>query len=133
VFRSGRLLITQRPEGGHLGGLWEFPGGKREDGETFESCLARELGEELGIKVEVGELIESLVHTYPEKTVRLCFFRCRWLRCEPQPLGCSAFAWIRVDQLDAYAFPPADAKLLTRLRSSPELWQDAGAVQPEGN
>src|ERR1035438_758060 len=60
VFREGKLLITQRYADAHLGGLWEFPGGKREPNETFEACLARELREELGIEVTVGELAESL-------------------------------------------------------------------------
>src|SRR5579871_5840657 len=71
VFRDGKLLITRRHAGAHLGGLWEFPGGKREANETFEGCLARELREELGIEVIVGEVLESLTHAYPEKTVTL--------------------------------------------------------------
>ena len=62
VFDQGRLLITQRNESDHLGGLWEFPGGKVESGETFEECLCRELREELGIDIEVGVLVESISH-----------------------------------------------------------------------
>jgi mutator protein MutT len=122
VFRQGRLLITQRPAGGHLAGLWEFPGGKREPDETFEQCLQRELREELGIEVEVGELVESIVHDYPEKRVHLCFYRCAWRRHEPQPLGCAALAWARRDELGGYEFPAADARLLQRLDTSDELW-----------
>src|SRR5882762_10747566 len=99
VFRDGKLLITQRPAGGHLAGLWEFPGGKREPRETFEQCLQRELKEELGIEVEVHEPIESLTHDYPEKTVHLRFFRCRWKRREPRALGCPAFRWVSADEL----------------------------------
>src|SRR6266478_535050 len=71
IFRDGKLLITQRYPEAHLGGLWEFPGGKREPGETFEQCLERELREELGIEVFIGELLVSLEHAYPEKTVQL--------------------------------------------------------------
>src|SRR5256885_5129167 len=93
VFRDGKLLITQRYAEAHLGGLWEFPGGKREPGETFHQCLVRELLEELGIVVSVGQLIESLVHAYPEKTVQLNFYRCELMRGEPQPLGCANFRW----------------------------------------
>src|SRR6185369_202540 len=78
VFRDGRVLITQRRPGGHLGGLWEFPGGKRESGETFARCLRRELMEELGIEAEVGECLGSVTHRYPGKTVRLKFYRCAW-------------------------------------------------------
>jgi mutator protein MutT len=122
IFREGRLLITQRHAKAHLGGLWEFPGGKRHDGETFEACLQRELMEELGIEVEVGNCLESVIHAYPEKTVRLEFFLCRWLRHEPRPLGCPALAWVTSAQLADYEFPAADARLLERLRSSPELW-----------
>ena len=122
VFREGKLLITQRQAEAHLGGLWEFPGGKREPGETFEQCLRRELVEELGIEVEVGALLEEITHEYPERCVRLQFFLCRWLANEPQPLGCAALAWIMREQLGEYSFPAADARLLGRLRRSSELW-----------
>lgn len=120
VFRSGKLLITQRYPDAHLGGLWEFPGGKLHADETFEACLHRELMEELGIEVAVGELIESIEHAYPEKKVLLKFFRCEWIRGEPQPLGCPAFRWITREELDKYQFPPADARLLQRL---PTIWK----------
>lgn len=122
LIREQRLLITQRPAGSHLEGLWEFPGGKREAGETFEQCLLRELEEELGIEVEVGPLVETLVHSYPEKTVCLKFFRC-WLKNkEPRPLGCSDFRWVTASQLAQYQFPAADALLLRRLEYDQELW-----------
>ena len=116
VFRNGRLLITQRPFDAHLGGLWEFPGGKRHPNETFEDCLRRELQEELGIEVEISGLFESITHVYPEKTVHLKFFRCRWLRHEPEARGCPAFAWVEPAQLGGYEFPAADARLLARLQ-----------------
>jgi 8-oxo-dGTP diphosphatase len=124
VFRDGKLLITRRPPDSHLGGLWEFPGGKREPNESFQECLVRELLEELAIEVAVGELVESLTHAYPDKTVHLRFFRCRWQRHEPQTLGCSAFKWVTAPELSHYAFPAADARLLGKLQASPELWQD---------
>jgi len=124
VFRDGKLLITQRHAKAHLGGLWEFPGGKREQNETFEECLARELREELGIEVAVGELVESLSHDYPEKTVHLRFYRCHWKRSEPQALGCPAFKWITADELRNYEFPAADARLLERLLADTRLWDD---------
>jgi mutator protein MutT len=122
VFRDGKLLITQRPADGHLGGLWEFPGGKREVGESFESCLRRELMEELGIEAEVGALVESITHAYPEKTVHLRFFRCVWKRHEPQALGCPAFKWVTAKELDEHPFPAADARLLGRLAATTALW-----------
>lgn len=123
VFRDGQLLITQRPAGGHLAGLWEFPGGKRETHETFAQALHRELMEELGIEVEVREVVESIMHDYPEKSVRLEFFRCAWRRHEPQALGCPALRWVRVEELDAFEFPAADARLLARLKGEPALWR----------
>jgi mutator protein MutT len=125
VFRDGKLLITQRHLEAHLGGLWEFPGGKRKPNEGFEACLERELREELGIEVTVGELVESITHAYPEKTVHLRFYRCRWERHEPQPLGCPAFKWISAAELKDYQFPAADARLLERLRQSFTLWCQA--------
>ena len=123
VFRRGDLLITQRYPDAHLGGLWEFPGGKREPHETFTECLHRELREELGIEVEVREEVEFLTHDYPEKRVLLRFFRCAWRRNEPQTLGCPAFHWVRREDLAQYEFPAADARLLGKLASWDELWQ----------
>ena len=122
VFRDGKLLITRRHAGAHLGGLWEFPGGKRECDETFESCLARELKEELGIEVAVRELFETIEHAYPEKRVLLKFFRCEWLANEPRALGCPAFQWVTRGELADYKFPAADARLLERLRQANVLW-----------
>jgi mutator protein MutT len=123
VFRDRRLLITQRFAGAHLGGKWEFPGGKREDGETFEACLVRELQEELGITVEVGPLLESLTHAYPEKTVHLEFFKCRLLENEPKAIGCPAFQWVTREQLRDFPFPDADARLIRLLEENLEIWE----------
>jgi 8-oxo-dGTP diphosphatase len=117
IVQNGKLLITQRHAKAHLGGLWEFPGGKREPNETFEQCLAREIREELGIKISVGELFEEITHAYPEKTVRLKFFLCQLLQGEPQALGCAAFEWIGKLELSDYDFPAADAQLLEKLRA----------------
>ena len=123
IFRNGKLLITQRHASAHLGGLWEFPGGKREPNETFEECLSRELREELGVEVEVGELLESVTHAYPEKTVHLKFYRCRWKRNEPKAIGCPALKWVNADELDEHEFPAADARLLETLKGTQGLWQ----------
>src|SRR5437764_11967735 len=122
VFRKGKLLITQRHADAHLGGLWEFPGGKRDPHETFEECLARELREELGIEVSVGNLVESLTHEYPDRTVHLRFFRCSWREHEPRALGCAGFTWIPAAELTDYPFPAADARLLETLREDRSLW-----------
>ena len=123
IFHGGRLLITRRPAGGHLAGLWEFPGGKREPGETWSRCLVRELREELGIEVKVGRCVERVTHAYPGKTVVLQFYRCQWLRHEPRALGCPVFKWVDAAGLARHRFPAADAGLVARLQQSPRWWQ----------
>jgi 8-oxo-dGTP diphosphatase len=123
VFRDGRVLIAKRRPQDHLGGLWEFPGGKRQAGESYQDCLRRELMEELGIEVEVGERISSITHDYPEKSVHLEFFLCWWVRHEPRALGCSDFAWVQRDQVAQYSFPAADTQLLAMLTANASLWQ----------
>lgn len=123
VFRDGLLLITQRRSQDHLGGLWEFPGGKVECDESSEECLRRELREELGIEVEVHELVETIRHDYPEKSVQLRFFRCSLLENEPTAIGCATIAWVNAAQLANYEFPAADARLLEQLKISVDLWK----------
>jgi mutator protein MutT len=118
IFHGDKLLITQRHANSHLGGLWEFPGGKREANETFEQCLGREIREELGMEIAVGELFEEITHAYETKTVHLKFFICRWSGGEPQALGCTAFKWVRKGELADYPFPAADERLLQKLNGS---------------
>jgi len=118
IFRAGKILITQRHADSHLGGLWEFPGGKREPDETFELCLVREIREELGVEISVGKLLWEITHDYVDKTVNLKFFICRLIRSEPQPLGCKALKWVGKLELDDHEFLPADAKLLLELKTS---------------
>jgi mutator protein MutT len=122
IFRGGKLLLTQRRADSHLGGLWEFPGGKREPHETFQECLRRELREELACEVEVGMLFESVVHPYPEKTVRLEFFLCRWVSGEPQAIECADLKWVDRQGLAQYEFPAADARLIERLEAGEGGW-----------
>jgi len=122
IFRDNKLLITLRHAKSHLGGLWEFPGGKREAGETFEQCLVREIREELGVEIAVGELFEEIRHDYPEKSVHLKFFICQLLSGEPQPLDCAAVKWIEKAGLAAHEFPAADAQLLQKLKGPQWMW-----------
>ena len=119
IFRGGKLLITQRHAGAHLGGLWEFPGGKREPDESFEACLVREISEELGVAVAIGKLFEEILHVYAEKSVHLKFFLCELSAGDPRPLGCAAIKWIGRTELADYNFPAADARLLDKLRAYP--------------
>jgi mutator protein MutT len=129
IFHQGRLLLTRRHSHAHLGGLWEFPGGKREPGESWEACAIREIREELGVEISVGLLFDSLTHVYPEKTVHLKFFIGRLLQGEPRLLGCAACQWITRDELDQFAFPAADARLLGKLKSPQNsLWADSLSI-----
>ena len=117
IFCEGKILITQRYPDADLGGLWKFPGGKREPGETFEQCLARELREELGVEVNVGGLFQEITHVYADKTVHLKFFLCELLKGEPRPLGCQAVKWAGKSELADHDFPAADGRLLDKLRA----------------
>ena len=122
IFRGGKLLIAQRQAEAHLGGLWEFPGGKLEPGESFEQCLIREIREELGAEIVVGRLFEDIIHDYGEKRVHLKFFVCQLAGGEPQPIGCAALRWIESAELARYEFPAADARLIEKLRRHPWDW-----------
>jgi len=122
IFDSDRLLIAQRPPGVHLEGLWEFPGGKREPGETYESCLLREIREELGCEVLVGPMLHESEHAYPEKSVRIRFFQCRVVSGMPEPLECAALRWVSQDSLGQFQFPEADMALIEQLKMHPEWW-----------
>lgn len=122
IFRNGELLITQRNANSHLGGRWEFPGGKREAGESWEECLAREIREELGVEISVGELFDEISHDYPEKSVQLKFFLCKLISGEPRPIDCAAVKWISKGGLDEHEFPAADAQLLGKLKNAGRVW-----------
>src|SRR3954469_19530834 len=76
VEKDGKILITQRKYEDHLGGIWEFPGGKFKEGETDQACVARELKEELGITVQVGEHLDTIQYAYPDRKLELRFYRC---------------------------------------------------------
>jgi len=115
IERGGRYLLAQRSAGQHLGGLWEFPGGKRQPGERLEACLRRELDEELGVQAEVGEPLAVVPWAYPTRRVVLHFFAChigdRPVHArEGQPLR-----WVAPDELRSLPMPPADAELVARL------------------
>jgi A/G-specific adenine glycosylase len=114
---AGRVLIAQRPLDGLLGGLWEFPGGKREPGEALEACLARELREELSIDVQVGDLFARVEHAFTHFRITLYAYTCRVVSGEAQALGVAAFAWVTPDELDHYAFGKADRQVIAALKA----------------
>jgi mutator protein MutT len=116
IERDGRYLVARRQANAHLGGHWEFPGGKRERGESLEDCLRRELREELGIEITPPQHCQVVTHVYPDRTVELHFYRCAILSGQPQTLQCEAFTWGTPDELAALPFPPADRPVIERLR-----------------
>lgn len=111
----GRYLITQRRRGSHLAGLWEFPGGKMEAGETPAACLRRELTEELSATFTVGGLVETVRWEYPDRTVVLHFFDCRHEAGPIVPCEEQVMEWVEPARLADYDFPPADRELIQRL------------------
>jgi A/G-specific adenine glycosylase len=120
---AGQVLIAQRPLDGLLGGLWEFPGGKQEDGEALPSCLKRELREELAIEVEVGELFVVVKHAFTHFKITLHAFTCTYVEngASPQALGVKDFAWVAPDELDAYSFGKADREVIAELKRREEM------------
>jgi len=114
--RDGAILACQRPAGGRHPGKWEFPGGKREPGESIEECLRRELREELDIEAEVGELVWRTEHAYPGGApIALSFFAVRRFRGVPVSRAFAAIRWVQVAALGALDFLEADRELVDRL------------------
>ncbi len=116
ISRDGRYLIARRRVDTHLGGLWEFPGGKREPGESLTDCLRRELLEELGVDVAAPVPYRVIRHEYPEKTVELHFFHCVICGGEARALDCEEIRWVMPEELTGFEFPPADRPLVEALR-----------------
>src|SRR5215471_3470978 len=114
IERDGRFLVTRRLDHGHLPGVWEFPGGKCEAGESHEACLARELMEELGVRAAIGDEIIVIEHAYPDRTVRL-HFRHAAIAGDPQALLGQQIQWVARGALDTLEFPAADRALIDRL------------------
>lgn len=117
IWRDGRVLATRRPyDADHLPGMWEFPGGKCEAGETPQDCVQREAREELGIDVAIIGEHETIMHAYPERHVTLYPYDCVITNGEPLPIACSELRWLRPEELKADEFPPANSGLIQSLR-----------------
>lgn len=129
IQRDGRYLVSQRPEGSHLGPCWEFPGGKRLATETIEECARRKVREELGIEINVDKLWRVIERSYPERIVKLHFFLCTLESGTPRAIGCQHFRWIQPSEFGNYEFPPADLDIVHELaRKSLRLAAAAAAA-----
>jgi mutator protein MutT len=116
IRRNGNILITRRPDDVHLAGLWEFPGGKVEPGESLQLALVREILEELGVEIAVFDEYFTVEHTYPTKAVRLHFFECSIVSGEPAALQVADLRWVTPTELHTFDFPEADRELLRKLQ-----------------
>jgi 8-oxo-dGTP diphosphatase len=116
IHRDGRYLIARRKPGVHLAGFWEFPGGKREIGESLTECLQRELFEELSIRIDQPIAYRVIRHDYLDQIIELHFFLCAIEQGEPVPIGCEEIRWVYPEDLTQFTFPPADYAVIDALR-----------------
>ena len=110
--QSGQILIDKRKLEGTMGGLWEFPGGKIEAGETVVDCIVREIQEELAIEITVGEHLISIEHTYPTFQITLIVHHCQHISGIPQPIASDEIRWVNSSDLDKYQFPAANMAII---------------------
>jgi A/G-specific adenine glycosylase len=117
IYREGRILIDKRKPEGLLGGLWEFPGGKKRPDESLQAAVRREVREELAITIRVGRLLAVVDHTYSHFRVRIHVFECQHVSGEPRCITCADFRWVRPVDLGRYAFPAANHRIIAALQS----------------
>lgn len=117
IRRKGCFLLTRRPDHVHLGGYWEFPGGKCRPGEAPDLCAEREALEEVGVQCEAVELLPAITHRYPDRTVRLHPVLCEYRGGPPRPLEVAEWTWASPAEFERFEFPEANAPLLALLRS----------------
>ena len=113
---AGQILIDRRRQEGLLGGMWEFPGGKIEPNETVEECIQREIQEELGIDIQVGDHLITVDHAYSHFRVTLNVHHCQYQSGEPKPIECDEIRWVTLDEIQAYPFPKANEKIIEALQ-----------------
>ncbi len=113
--KDGKIIIAQRKINDHLSGMWEFPGGKIEPGETPEQCLGRELMEEFDIDVNIGEYLGSNIHHYDHISIELMAYRASWVSGIITMNDHNAYRWVTIEQLDTFDFAPADIPFVDML------------------
>jgi len=129
IRKDGCLLIAQRNLHDSYGGYWEFPGGKREAGETLEACLAREVLEELGVRIRPQKLLCRRTHEVPGRKITLNFYFCDWIEGTPVALDCKDFRWITRPELGRFNFLPGYLEVLEELK---EHWEEHFKVKGNG-
>jgi A/G-specific adenine glycosylase len=132
VFKNGRLLITQRPAPGLLGGLWEFPGGKLQAGEPPAKACAREIKEEVNLEVEIEEPLTQVRHAYSHFRVHLHVFCCRFVSGRVRRKGPAAHRWIRIEDIDRFPLPRANHRFIPLLKQRAAVGRGfSGGKRPE--
>jgi mutator protein MutT len=116
IKQDGKYLITQRLPDSHLGLYWEFPGGKRKPEESLEDCLKREILEELGLIIGVGNLVNACEHEYEDRVIKLFFYEGKILAGTPAPIECHDFKWLSPEDMKTADFPPADIEVIQILQ-----------------
>jgi 8-oxo-dGTP diphosphatase len=122
IRRNDQLLIAQRKPDDHLGGYWEFPGGKRCENESLEDCLVREVQEELGVVIVPDRLLRKIDHPYPKRILSLHFYLCDWKSGDPCKIDCHDFRWIYPEQMRNFQFPPADDGIINELIGNKQVY-----------
>ena len=129
--KKGQILISRRLPNNFMGGLWEFPGGKVESGETVEECIQREISEELGINIEVVEQLITINHNYTNLYVSLNVYQCLYIGGIPQPLECDEVRWVNLYELDDFTFPEANTQIISLLQEN-GIWQKVKCKTGDG-
>ena len=115
---QGKILIDRRLDKGDMAGLWEFPGGKIEPGETVEDCVIREIKEEINLDVRVGDRLMFIEHDYPKFKVSLHVYWCKYISGEPQALECQEIRWVKPEALNDFQFPEANQAIIDAIQQA---------------
>ena len=110
--KSEKVLIGKRKDDGFLGGLWEFPGGKKKDGETITETIKREVKEETNVTIELGDCVTIVKHAYSHFKITMHAYLADWVEGEPEPLSADELRWVTVNELDSFPFPKANTVIL---------------------